>query len=33
VVNLHEAIALKEMKTKRVGEDILIESYFEWRRG
>ena len=33
VVNLQEAIALKEMKTKRVGEDILIEGYFEWRRG
>ena len=33
VSNLHEAIALKEMKAKRIGEDILIEGYFEWRRG
>ena len=29
VSNLKEAIALKEMKTKRIGEDILIEGYLE----
>jgi diaminohydroxyphosphoribosylaminopyrimidine deaminase/5-amino-6-(5-phosphoribosylamino)uracil reductase len=32
ISNLQEAIALKEMKTKKVGEDILIEGYFERRR-
>ena len=32
VSNLQEAIALKEMKTKKVGEDILIEGYFDRRR-
>jgi len=30
VSNIQEAIALKEMKTRRVGKDILSESYFEW---
>jgi diaminohydroxyphosphoribosylaminopyrimidine deaminase/5-amino-6-(5-phosphoribosylamino)uracil reductase len=32
VSNLQEAIGLKEMKTRRVGEDILIEGYLERRR-
>jgi diaminohydroxyphosphoribosylaminopyrimidine deaminase/5-amino-6-(5-phosphoribosylamino)uracil reductase len=30
VSNLQEAIALKEIKTKRVGEDIFLEGYLEW---
>jgi diaminohydroxyphosphoribosylaminopyrimidine deaminase/5-amino-6-(5-phosphoribosylamino)uracil reductase len=30
VSNLQEAIVLKEIKTKRVGEDILLEGYLEW---
>ena len=30
ISSLQRAIALKEMKTRRVGEDILLESYFEW---
>jgi diaminohydroxyphosphoribosylaminopyrimidine deaminase/5-amino-6-(5-phosphoribosylamino)uracil reductase len=32
VSNLREAIALKEIKTKRTGEDILLEGYLEWGR-
>ena len=28
--NLEEAIPLKEVKTKRIGEDILVEGYLEW---
>jgi len=31
VPNLQEAIVLREMKTKRVGEDLLIEGYFDGR--
>lgn len=30
VSKLQEAIPLKEMKAKRVGEDILLEGYLEW---
>lgn len=30
VSSIQEAIALREMKVRRVGEDILLESYFEW---
>jgi diaminohydroxyphosphoribosylaminopyrimidine deaminase/5-amino-6-(5-phosphoribosylamino)uracil reductase len=33
VSNLKEAIGLKEIKTKRIGEDIFIEGYLEWRTG
>ena len=29
VSSLEEAVALKEMKTRRVGEDILLEGYLE----
>jgi diaminohydroxyphosphoribosylaminopyrimidine deaminase/5-amino-6-(5-phosphoribosylamino)uracil reductase len=29
VSNLEEAVALKEIKTKRIGEDILVEGYWE----
>jgi hypothetical protein len=29
VSKLQEAIILKEIKTKRIGEDILFEGYFE----
>ncbi len=29
VSNLHEAVALKEIKTKRFGEDIFVEGYLE----
>jgi len=29
VSNLKEAVALKEIKTKRIGEDILVEGYWE----
>jgi diaminohydroxyphosphoribosylaminopyrimidine deaminase/5-amino-6-(5-phosphoribosylamino)uracil reductase len=29
VSNLEEAVALKEIKTKRIGEDILVEGYLE----
>jgi len=28
--NLREAIPLKEIKAKRIGEDILLEGYLEW---
>jgi diaminohydroxyphosphoribosylaminopyrimidine deaminase/5-amino-6-(5-phosphoribosylamino)uracil reductase len=28
--HLKEAVALKEIKTKRMGEDILVEGYLEW---
>jgi diaminohydroxyphosphoribosylaminopyrimidine deaminase/5-amino-6-(5-phosphoribosylamino)uracil reductase len=30
VSSLQEAIPLKEMKAKRIGEDILLEGYLEW---
>jgi len=30
VFNLEEAIAMKEIKTKRIGEDVLVEGYLEW---
>lgn len=30
VSNLQEAIVLKEMKTKRIGDDVLLEGYPEW---
>jgi len=30
VSNLKEAVALKEIKTKKIGEDIFVEGYFEW---
>jgi diaminohydroxyphosphoribosylaminopyrimidine deaminase/5-amino-6-(5-phosphoribosylamino)uracil reductase len=30
IFSLKEAVALKEIKTKRIGEDILVEGYFEW---
>jgi diaminohydroxyphosphoribosylaminopyrimidine deaminase/5-amino-6-(5-phosphoribosylamino)uracil reductase len=30
IPRLQKTIALKEMKTRRVGEDILFESYFNW---
>jgi len=30
VSSIQEAIALKEMKTRKVGKDILLETYFEW---
>jgi len=33
VSSIQEAIALKEIKTRKMGEDILIESYFEWGTG
>ena len=33
ISNLQEAIALKEMKTKKIGEDMLIQGYLERRRG
>jgi diaminohydroxyphosphoribosylaminopyrimidine deaminase/5-amino-6-(5-phosphoribosylamino)uracil reductase len=33
VSNLKEAVGLKEIKTKRIGEDILIEGYLEWGTG
>jgi diaminohydroxyphosphoribosylaminopyrimidine deaminase/5-amino-6-(5-phosphoribosylamino)uracil reductase len=29
ISNLQEAIALKEIKTKRIGDDILLEGYLE----
>ncbi len=32
VSSLREAVPLKEMKLKRIGEDILIEGYLEWGR-
>jgi diaminohydroxyphosphoribosylaminopyrimidine deaminase/5-amino-6-(5-phosphoribosylamino)uracil reductase len=28
--NLQESTALKEIKTKRIGEDVLLEGYLEW---
>lgn len=31
VSNLKEAVELKETKTKRIGEDIFVEGYLEWR--
>jgi diaminohydroxyphosphoribosylaminopyrimidine deaminase/5-amino-6-(5-phosphoribosylamino)uracil reductase len=30
VSSLKEAVGLKKIKTKRIGEDILIEGYLEW---
>jgi diaminohydroxyphosphoribosylaminopyrimidine deaminase/5-amino-6-(5-phosphoribosylamino)uracil reductase len=30
VSHLKEAVALKEIKTKRIGEDIFVEGYLEW---
>jgi diaminohydroxyphosphoribosylaminopyrimidine deaminase/5-amino-6-(5-phosphoribosylamino)uracil reductase len=30
VTNLKEAVVLKEVKTKRIGEDIFVEGYLEW---
>ena len=30
VSNLTEAIALKEINTKRIGEDLFVEGYLEW---
>jgi len=30
VFNLQEAVAVKEIKTKRIGEDIFLEGYLEW---
>ncbi len=30
VANLNEAVALREISTKRIGEDILMEGYLEW---
>ncbi len=30
--NLQEAVAIKEMKPKRIGEDILLQGYLEWGR-
>jgi len=30
VSSVQETIAFKEMKTRKVGKDILLESYFEW---
>jgi len=30
VSNLKEAVGLKEIKIKRIGEDILVEGYLEW---
>jgi diaminohydroxyphosphoribosylaminopyrimidine deaminase/5-amino-6-(5-phosphoribosylamino)uracil reductase len=30
VSRLQEAIPLKEMKARRIGEDILLEGYLEW---
>jgi diaminohydroxyphosphoribosylaminopyrimidine deaminase/5-amino-6-(5-phosphoribosylamino)uracil reductase len=30
VSNLEEALAVKEIKTKRIGEDIFVEGYLEW---
>jgi diaminohydroxyphosphoribosylaminopyrimidine deaminase/5-amino-6-(5-phosphoribosylamino)uracil reductase len=27
---LGEAVGLKEIKTKRIGEDMLVEGYLEW---
>jgi len=33
VSNLKEAVGLKEIKTKRMGEDIFVEGYLEWATG
>jgi diaminohydroxyphosphoribosylaminopyrimidine deaminase/5-amino-6-(5-phosphoribosylamino)uracil reductase len=33
VSSVQEAIVLKEIMTRKIGEDILIESYFEWEKG
>ena len=30
VSNLKEAVGLKEIRTKRIGEDIFVEGYLEW---
>jgi diaminohydroxyphosphoribosylaminopyrimidine deaminase / 5-amino-6-(5-phosphoribosylamino)uracil reductase len=30
VSNLKEAVGLREIKTKRIGEDIFVEGYLEW---
>jgi diaminohydroxyphosphoribosylaminopyrimidine deaminase/5-amino-6-(5-phosphoribosylamino)uracil reductase len=30
VSNLKETVAVKEIKTRRIGEDIFVEGYFEW---
>jgi diaminohydroxyphosphoribosylaminopyrimidine deaminase/5-amino-6-(5-phosphoribosylamino)uracil reductase len=30
VFRLQEAISLKEMKAKRIGEDVLLEGYLGW---
>jgi diaminohydroxyphosphoribosylaminopyrimidine deaminase/5-amino-6-(5-phosphoribosylamino)uracil reductase len=30
VSNLQEAVAVKEINTKRIGEDIFVEAYLEW---
>jgi len=30
ISSVQEAIALKEIKKRKIGEDILIESYFKW---
>jgi diaminohydroxyphosphoribosylaminopyrimidine deaminase/5-amino-6-(5-phosphoribosylamino)uracil reductase len=30
VSNLNEAVAVNEITTKRIGEDILVEGYLEW---
>ncbi len=30
VPSLQEAVPLKEMKVKRIGEDVLLEGYLEW---
>lgn len=30
VPNLQEAVLLREMKVKRIGEDLLLEGYLEW---
>jgi diaminohydroxyphosphoribosylaminopyrimidine deaminase/5-amino-6-(5-phosphoribosylamino)uracil reductase len=32
VSSVQEAIVLKEIMTRKIGEDILIESYFEWEK-
>jgi diaminohydroxyphosphoribosylaminopyrimidine deaminase/5-amino-6-(5-phosphoribosylamino)uracil reductase len=32
ISTVQEVTTLKEMKTRRVGEDILLESYFEWKK-
>ncbi len=32
VSSLQEAVPLKEMKVKKIGEDVLLEGYLEWGR-